>query len=178
MLLSAQEESLISVIRTLPPRKPLRSWTGRVNSRILRASGKLSGPTLGPIRTWPRSQRKQSVASKTPNEKFVEARRHRGLRVSGSTINKDSSRSGSLNRDLSISQAGRNRGAHHHTGSGAVRSDQIASYFDWKQEGLHAPSYFRLFSATLPRGVRLIGRLSDADWKMVGACFRAGLGGE
>ncbi len=37
---------------------------------------------------------------------------------------------------------------------------------DWKQAGLHAASYFRLFVVTFPqRQVRLIGRLSDADWR-------------
>ncbi|SPF38048.1 Transcriptional modulator of MazE/toxin, MazF [Candidatus Sulfopaludibacter sp. SbA4] len=50
---------------------------------------------------------------------------------------------------------------------------------DWKQAGLHAASYFRLFPVTLPqREVRLIGRLSDSDWESVLACFRAGLVGE
>jgi len=49
---------------------------------------------------------------------------------------------------------------------------------DWKQAGLHAVSYFRLFPVTLPqREVRLIGRLSDADWVSVRECFRAGFGG-
>jgi len=49
---------------------------------------------------------------------------------------------------------------------------------DWKQAGLHGASYFRLFPVTLPqREVRLIGRLSDADWESVLACFRVGLGG-
>ena len=46
---------------------------------------------------------------------------------------------------------------------------------DWRQAGLHAPSYFRLFPVTLPeREVRLIGRLSDGDWDAVRACFHAG----
>jgi mRNA interferase MazF len=49
---------------------------------------------------------------------------------------------------------------------------------DWRQAGLHAASYFRLFPVTLPqREVRLIGRLSDSDWELVRACFRAGFGG-
>ena len=39
---------------------------------------------------------------------------------------------------------------------------------DWRQEGLHAASYFRLFPVTLSqREVRLIGRLSDSDWESV-----------
>jgi mRNA interferase MazF len=50
---------------------------------------------------------------------------------------------------------------------------------DWKHAGLHGASWFRLFPVTLPqREVRLIGRLSDADWESVRACFKAGLGGE
>ena len=48
---------------------------------------------------------------------------------------------------------------------------------DWKQAGLHAASYFRLFPVTLPqRAVRLIGRLSDSDWTSVRVCFKAGFG--
>lgn len=50
---------------------------------------------------------------------------------------------------------------------------------DWSHAGLHAPSYFRLYVVTLPQGdVRVIGRLSEADWGNVLACLRAGLGGE
>jgi hypothetical protein len=47
---------------------------------------------------------------------------------------------------------------------------------DWKQEGLHAASYFRLFPVTLSqREIRLIGRLSDSDWESVRLCFWLGL---
>jgi mRNA interferase MazF len=50
---------------------------------------------------------------------------------------------------------------------------------DWRQAGLHTESYFRLFPVTLPqREARLIGRLSDADWQSVRACFKAGFGFE
>ena len=50
---------------------------------------------------------------------------------------------------------------------------------DWKQAGLRASSYFRLFPVTLLRSeVRLIGRLSDSDWGFVRARVRAGLVGE
>ena len=50
---------------------------------------------------------------------------------------------------------------------------------DWKQAGLHAPSFFRLYPVTLrQREVRLIGRLSETDWTAVRACFRAGFGGD
>lgn len=46
---------------------------------------------------------------------------------------------------------------------------------DWRQAGLHSASYFRLFLVTLPqREVRLIGRLSDADWLAVRKCFETG----
>ena len=48
---------------------------------------------------------------------------------------------------------------------------------DWKQAGLHAASYFRLFPVTLPqREVRLIGRLSETDWASVRMCLKAGFG--
>jgi mRNA interferase MazF len=48
---------------------------------------------------------------------------------------------------------------------------------DWRQAGLHQPSFFRLFPVTLSqRDVRPIGRLSDADWDSVRVCFRSGLG--
>lgn len=47
---------------------------------------------------------------------------------------------------------------------------------DWKQAGLHAPSYFRLFLVTIPqRDARMVGRLSEADWASVRQCFAAGL---
>jgi mRNA interferase MazF len=50
---------------------------------------------------------------------------------------------------------------------------------DWREAGLHAPSFFRLFPVTPPqREVRLIGRLSDPDWDAVRMCFKAGFGGE
>ena len=51
--------------------------------------------------------------------------------------------------------------------------------FDWREAGLRTASYFRLFPVTLlRREVRPIGRLSDADWAMVRACLREGLGSE
>jgi mRNA interferase MazF len=50
---------------------------------------------------------------------------------------------------------------------------------DWKQAGLHQPSFFRLFPVTLPqREARRIGRLSDSDWHSVRACFKAGFDGD
>jgi hypothetical protein len=50
---------------------------------------------------------------------------------------------------------------------------------DWREAGLHQPSFFRLFPVTLSqREVRLIGRLSASDWNSVCACFKAGLGSD
>jgi len=47
---------------------------------------------------------------------------------------------------------------------------------NWKAAGLHSPSYFRLFLVTLPQAsVRLIGRLSSADWQTVQGCVKNGL---
>ena len=46
---------------------------------------------------------------------------------------------------------------------------------DWRDAGLHQPSFFRLFPVTLlQRDVRPIGQLSEADWTSVRACFKAG----
>ena len=48
---------------------------------------------------------------------------------------------------------------------------------DWRQEGLHSASFFRLFPVTLSQSeVRLIGRLSDSDWESVRLCLRIGFG--
>ena len=50
---------------------------------------------------------------------------------------------------------------------------------DWKEAGLHSISYFRLYLVTLPqREIRLVGRLSEADWQAVQTCFRNGFSGE
>lgn len=50
---------------------------------------------------------------------------------------------------------------------------------DWREAGLHQPSFFRLFPVTLlQRNVRVIGRLSELDWASVRACFKAGFGDE
>ena len=39
---------------------------------------------------------------------------------------------------------------------------------DWKAAGLHSPSCFRLYPVTLlQRDVRVVGRLSDHDWREV-----------
>jgi len=50
---------------------------------------------------------------------------------------------------------------------------------DWRKAGLHQPSFFRLFPVTLlRREVRLIVRLSEADWISVRECFKAGFGSD
>lgn len=50
---------------------------------------------------------------------------------------------------------------------------------DWREAGLHQPSFFRLFAVTLlQREVRSIGRLSESDWTSVRACFKAGFGAD
>ena len=47
---------------------------------------------------------------------------------------------------------------------------------DWEAAGLHAPSYFRLYLATLlQRDVRVVGRLADNDWLEVRRCVQLGL---
>lgn len=47
---------------------------------------------------------------------------------------------------------------------------------DWRYAGLHGPSYFRLYLVTIPqREVRVIGRLSEADWGKVLQCAHQGL---
>ena len=50
---------------------------------------------------------------------------------------------------------------------------------EWKPAGLHAPSFFRLYLVTLlQRDVRVIGRLSESDWRAALGCMRIGLGRE
>jgi mRNA interferase MazF len=50
---------------------------------------------------------------------------------------------------------------------------------DWRQAGLHQPSFFRLFPVTLlQREVRVIGRLSESDWTSVRVCCKAGFGND
>lgn len=50
---------------------------------------------------------------------------------------------------------------------------------DWREAGLHAPSFFRLYPVTLPqREVRAIGRLSARDWTAVQRCLKTGLVGD
>jgi mRNA interferase MazF len=44
---------------------------------------------------------------------------------------------------------------------------------DWKLAGLHSPSAFRTFLATMPTStVTIIGHLSDRDWAGVQSCLR------
>ena len=48
---------------------------------------------------------------------------------------------------------------------------------DWAAAGLHVPSAFRSFFATLPQSAILgeIGQLTDADWKEIQARLRIAL---
>jgi mRNA interferase MazF len=47
---------------------------------------------------------------------------------------------------------------------------------NWRAAGLHAPSCFRLYHATLlQRNVRVIGRLAADDWREVRRCAEIGL---
>jgi mRNA interferase MazF len=48
---------------------------------------------------------------------------------------------------------------------------------DWAAAGLHQPSAFRSFLATLPASgiIRTIGRLSDRDWQEIQARLRVAL---
>lgn len=47
---------------------------------------------------------------------------------------------------------------------------------DWTAAGLHSPSLFRSFLATLPASnIRVIGKLSDRDWREVQARLQIAL---
>jgi PemK-like, MazF-like toxin of type II toxin-antitoxin system len=47
---------------------------------------------------------------------------------------------------------------------------------NWKAAGLHAPSRFRLYLATLlQRDVRVVGRLAEDDWQLIQRCVRDGI---
>lgn len=49
---------------------------------------------------------------------------------------------------------------------------------DWKSAGLHAPSRFRLYVATLlQRDVRVVGRLAENDWQLIQRCVQDGIFG-
>ena len=48
---------------------------------------------------------------------------------------------------------------------------------EWRDAGLHAPSYFRLYVVTVPqRSVRVVDRLADGDWAAVQERVHRGLG--
>jgi hypothetical protein len=50
---------------------------------------------------------------------------------------------------------------------------------DWKAAGLHAPSRFRLYVATLlQRDVRVVGKLARDDWQEVRRRLQIGIGGD
>jgi mRNA interferase MazF len=47
---------------------------------------------------------------------------------------------------------------------------------DWRQAGLHSPSAFRVFLATMPANtVTLVGHLSDRDWQGIQNCLKQAL---
>jgi len=47
---------------------------------------------------------------------------------------------------------------------------------DWQTAGLHSPSAFRAFLATLPTtSLTTIGHLSEQDWRKVQGCLRVAL---
>jgi mRNA interferase MazF len=47
---------------------------------------------------------------------------------------------------------------------------------DWQTAGLHSPSAFRAFLATLPTAsLTTIGHLSEQDWRKVQGCLRIAL---
>jgi mRNA interferase MazF len=47
---------------------------------------------------------------------------------------------------------------------------------DWKLAGLHSPSAFRTFLATMPASsVTIIGHLSDKDWQEIQNCLEQAL---
>ena len=47
---------------------------------------------------------------------------------------------------------------------------------DWQTAGLHTPSAFRAFLATMPTAsLTTIGHLSDQDWRKVQGCLRVAL---
>jgi PemK-like, MazF-like toxin of type II toxin-antitoxin system len=47
---------------------------------------------------------------------------------------------------------------------------------NWRAAGLHVPSCFRLYLATLlQRDVRVIGRLAADDWREIRRCVEIGL---
>jgi mRNA interferase MazF len=49
----------------------------------------------------------------------------------------------------------------------------------WKSAGLHAPSRFRLYVATLlQRDVRIVGRLASDDWQEIRRRLQIGIGGD
>jgi len=49
---------------------------------------------------------------------------------------------------------------------------------DWAEEGLHRPSAFRTFLATLPATVAIpIGHCSERDWQGIVGCLKKAIAG-
>jgi mRNA interferase MazF len=59
----------------------------------------------------------------------------------------------------------------------AARTPMDHGIVDWKAAGLHAPSPFRsYFGMARQVNVRVIGRLSDADWTAIRVCLARAIG--
>lgn len=98
------------------------------------------------------------------------------MRISWRADDQDAASGGAFHGGLPSISAGRGRRFDHDASSPKLAPTDCALQ-DWKQAGLRTSSYFRLYPVTLPqREVRLIGKLSDADWASVRVCFKAGFG--
>jgi len=158
--------------------KPVRCSTGRASWLILREGGPCSGPTPGVLKIWPRRLQQRCGALKIGSWRIVEARGCCRGCVPGAQLTKT--------RPAVVLST---EVYHKHRPDVVVGliTTQVpnpltptdCALTDWKQAGLHAASYFRLFPVTLlQHEVRLIGRLSGSDRAAVRACLKAGLGGE
>lgn len=62
------------------------------------------------------------------------------------------------------------------TNVAAATSSTDHMLLDWAAAGLRAPSAFRVYLATVdPRPCRVIGHLSQRDWKAIRECVRRAL---
>src|ERR1039458_1583632 len=100
MVLTLQEESLISVVRALPPEEAgkVLNWARQLAD--LAAGAPSSGPIPGVTRILPKRPRLLCSASRMRSGETVEARRRRRGRVSRRAGNQDSSRRGALDGRL------------------------------------------------------------------------------
>jgi mRNA interferase MazF len=177
MVRSAEEESLISVVRSLPQEEAgkVLNWA----RQLADLAGVLSnGPIPGLTRISLKQLRPRCNALKIRNRTAFEARGCRRGGVSRGHV--------TMSRPAVVLSTGV---YHQHRPDVVVGlittlapnplAPTDCALRDWKQAGLRAASYFRLFPVTLPqREVRPIGRLSDSDWASVQVCFKVGLGAE